>query len=401
MFATVAFIGVIGIANSETHTCTSGTCVYNELSAGDIVICTDTATECAVTCSNKDQCKKKNGQVLKIYSGAATTTVNCLNENSCVEMELNIGVPYSFDIPELIGYNVEDFNGPKMGFTTINCDGKSSCKDSTVRVNGDFIEKIVLNADGLDSFKDSQFECMLEDTQKCDLNCNGALTCDDVLFSCANLNECQCFGSDCPNITRTCKADPCIIRPIGNEIVVCTNKYNDCIIDCSYEKEACKYENNAVFTVYSGSNHTTIQCNNDSSCIGSDFRLGEPLPLLMPRGFTMNDFNGKKESIVVNCDERSGCKSARIEANGDINNVVLYANNYDSMKDGDVIVDLMNHQTFQLFCSDIGLNGCTQTMCYCGPGTSCSCNGQDCANLAKTYDVYIYIYITGIIFFFL
>ena len=204
MSVTVGLFGLISIAYGDIFTCTEGSCVYDTISGEDTIICTDTALSCNITCATKDQCKPRNGQVFTIFSGAQTTYINCLHENSCAEMDLNIGVPNSFnENPVLLGYTEADFDGEKIA--TINCGGKLSCQKSIVQINGNFMQKVLFNSDGLEALKSGNVNVKLIDQQEFELNCGIDTTlksCQDSNLFCRSGTQCSCLGPNCVSVSK-------------------------------------------------------------------------------------------------------------------------------------------------------------------------------------------------------
>ena len=94
----------------------------------------------------------------------------------------------------------------------------------------------------------------------------------------------------------SCTSDPCIIAPKSNSIAICTNKFKDCTIDCSKPNQ-CEF-NNGELIVFSGSERTTILCNNIDSCMKSKMYIGLPPKNYIPKGYSINDFTGNDRTLV-------------------------------------------------------------------------------------------------------
>ena len=181
-------------------------------------------------------------------------------------------------------------------------------------------------------------------------------------------------------ISLECVSDPCILRPDknipNNNIIICTNNYNICIIDCSLTSSQCAHE----VSVYSGSLNTYILCNNIASCTKMTINIG--IPNTYPNDYDINSFNGIKQYAFINCNDIDACKETNIIINSEFTqNVTLDALNSKSIVQSTLNCS-NNQNTCILNCGDHDQQSCLQTNYICGKGT-CQCFGDSCPQISS------------------
>ena len=199
-FCLIIFI-IINDVNSALLECDTDPCIIMP-NSNDVVLCVNTFNECIINCTDKSQCKGTATEHLIVYSGAINTTILCDNEESCVFMEVYIGeFNITNDTNSLYSLNMNHFSGNKSS-VTIDCDHISSCKDTSIYINGSFSNGVNIIGYDDDSLKQARIECSLDNNQYCRLFCGepNVASCDSVSYIC-NSGICQCTGLSCPVIS--------------------------------------------------------------------------------------------------------------------------------------------------------------------------------------------------------
>ena len=194
----VGFFISFTIVSSKVITCNEEPCVIMP-TAKDVVICTNATELCHIDCSLPYQCSKDNNDILRIYSGAKNTIIQCSSDHSCYGANIYIGKPKT----ELD--SVYQFGGDKVNYM-MDCNGNNACLETYISIDGNFVNGISINAVGKHSFKDALLECKMDNgNQYCGLICgrnrDNENSCYMSNFYCYN-GDCDCYGSSCPKIAQ-------------------------------------------------------------------------------------------------------------------------------------------------------------------------------------------------------
>ena len=146
--------------------------------------CTENVNTCSIDCSAGTNCHN-----LIIYSSARTTTVSCVNANTCNSLQLHCG------------YNT---NNP-LTECKLNCQTSDSCNSVQVNCNGDLDQCGIGPATSANSNAiHANLTCNLSDASNlCQMDCGNNI-CDStspstVICSADNKGTCECTGS-CDNV---------------------------------------------------------------------------------------------------------------------------------------------------------------------------------------------------------
>ena len=168
-----------------------------------------------------------------------------------------------------------------------------------------------------------------------------------------------------------------IYSPKPGDTIVCTNKHETCIIDCSTYQQ-CKRINTKVVRAFIGSPNVIINCNNIDSCFGAEFYIGLPQGVPLPPKTKISDLIGTKDEVQIHCNKDSSCKQTIIQINGEYRqNAYISAYGNDGLKNADILCNNINN-ICQLNC--IHDSSCVEVTFKCN-SYQCTCHGYTCPEL--------------------
>ena len=178
-----------------------------------------------------------------------------------------------------------------------------------------------------------------------------------------------------PALLNDCNSN---IYPNGgnNDIIVCTNKCNECNIFCD-SKDQCK----GSIKVFSAALVTNIHCTNYNSCEGLNLYLGYNNNYNYPNQYNIDNFTSIYDSVNIYCTGNIACKAARFYITGNyINGTYIdVSGNIDNFQDSRLECDLFEHQSCQLKCGNSDRT-CKNARFTCFGGI-CTCIGSGCKKL--------------------